>query len=514
MPRSKTRQTPPIAPDNPLNALVRSPLRFVQSIFPWGHGLLEGESGPDTWQCEVLEAVERQLLASSAPVQLAVASGHGVGKTALTAWLVYWFLSTRPHPHIVVTANTMGQLVNKTWRELAKWHKLAKNTAWFHWTATKLYHVEHQETWFASAMPWSADRSEGFAGTHAEHVLMIFDEASAIDEVIWEVASGAMTSPRALWLVFGNPTRNTGRFKECFPGGRFAHRWQTYQVDSRTAKKADQTQIRQWIEDYGEDSDFVRVRVLGQFPHQSSDQFISEALIAQAHQRFRETPAGLYAWAPIVCGVDAAWKGPDESVILVRQGGSLLHREVHREMDPAQLGERVIKVIEEYRPDAVFIDEVGIGASTLLHCRMRGYDVFGVNAGKTKDNPDPEHYHAWGDYMWGQAREWLATVGCLDPDDRVLATQLTAREYSYDHLGRYILESKDEMRGRGLASPDHADALGFTFAQPVTRRGGMRSRGAVIAQTGYNVLDYDRLKRPGYQIARTDYDVFHPPGER
>ena len=130
-------------------------------------------------------------------------------------------MSTRPHPQIVVTANTREQLLKKTFRELSVWHKLLINTGWFTWTATKFYHNDHPETWFAAAVPWSAERPESFAGTHAEHVMLLFDEASGIHDVIWEVAEGAMTTAGAAWLVFGNPTRNTGRFRECF--GKFAH---------------------------------------------------------------------------------------------------------------------------------------------------------------------------------------------------------------------------------------------------------------------------------------------------
>jgi len=175
-------------------------------------------------------------------------------KTALVAWLIYWFISTRPHPQIVVTSNTKSQLETKTWRELAKWHKLAINSHWFEWTATKFYYKQHPETWFAAAIPWSKERSEAFAGTHEQHVLVIFDEASLVDDSIWETTEGAMTQPGAFWCVFGNPTRNTGRFSECFKKiptplaylpGRFPAR---LRWPIRTRSNSGST-------DYGEDSD-------------------------------------------------------------------------------------------------------------------------------------------------------------------------------------------------------------------------------------------------------------------
>jgi hypothetical protein len=240
------------------------------------------------WQEELLEYLGQCIRdghggEDAVAVLLAVASGHGIGKSALVAWIILWFISTRENPQIVVTAGTQEQLRSKTWRELAKWHKLAINRDWFKWTATRLYNVEAPEQWFASAIPWSANNPESFAGTHEKHVLVIFDEASQIDNIIWETTEGAMTTPGAVWIAFGNPTRNTGRFAECW--GRFKHRWKQWQVDSRTAKKANRAQLDQWVQDYGEDSDFVRVRVRGMFPRAGSVQFIPNDLVRNAMQR-------------------------------------------------------------------------------------------------------------------------------------------------------------------------------------------------------------------------------------
>jgi hypothetical protein len=256
-----------------LSGYALDPLGFVRAVFPWGQGALAGEAGPDDWQADLLTALGqalRQAQATGDAVRFAVASGHGVGKTALSAWLVLWFLSTRDHPQVVVTANTAAQLRNKTWRELAKWHRLAANKPWFVWTSDRFVFAESSETWFAAAVPWSKDRPEAFAGTHEKHVLMLFDEASAIADDIWDVAEGAMATPGALWVALGNPTRNSGRFRECFR--RYRHRWTTRGVDSRQARKANGAQIQRWIEDYGEDSDFVRVRVRGVFPRAGNSQ--------------------------------------------------------------------------------------------------------------------------------------------------------------------------------------------------------------------------------------------------
>jgi hypothetical protein len=490
VPKQNRTPAPPQTIEESLAHVADNPLAFVHGAFAWGTGELKEETGPDEWQVAALTFIGEHcldFLDLADAVRFAVASGHGIGKGALVAWIILWYMSTRPHPQVVVTANTKEQLEKKTWRELAKWHQLLidpTHKAWFTWTATKFAHVQHPQTWFASAIPWSENRAEAFAGTHETHVLVIFDEASAIPDIIWETAEGAMTTPGAMFLALGNPTRTTGRFRECFPGGQFAHRWHTLQIDSRTAKKASQAQLQQWVDDYGEDSDFVRIRVRGLFPRASADQFISEALIEQAQLRFQQ--ALRYAFAPIVVGVDVAWKGMDESVILVRQGGQIMEKLVYRELDPAELGQRVIKVILAYQPSAVFIDEVGIGAGTLAYCKMLGHEAIGVNAGKTA--PDDQHYHDWGAYMWGQVKEWLGTIGALDPEDRELAAQLTAREYGYDHTGRTQLESKVDLRVRHR-SPDHADALGFTFAAPVTPRARTDHSRPMAAVTSWDVMN-------------------------
>jgi hypothetical protein len=315
-----------------------NPLGYVLYAFAWGEGELADESGPDAWQHDILtklgEEIRRRDRADAVleAIRVAVASGHGIGKTALIAWIILWFMSTRPNPQVVVTANTESQLTKKTWRELSKWHKRAINADWFTWSATSFKFVERPDTWFASAIPWSEHNSEAFAGTHEKHVLVIYDEGSAIADIIWEVTEGAMTTPGAMWIVFGNPTKNTGRFRECF--GRFRHRWITRQIDSRTAKMASKAQIDQWIDDYGEDSDFVRIRVKGEFPRAGSNQFIASD-VAEAATKYK---AEGFSEFPIVMGVDVARFGDDQTVIAIRQGRRLLPLIKYRGLDHADGG--------------------------------------------------------------------------------------------------------------------------------------------------------------------------------
>jgi hypothetical protein len=461
---------------------------FIMFALPWGESgtALENETGPDTWQIEVLRALTGGEPPRGAPVepiytpknipasislrevermatQIAVASGHGIGKSALVAWIILWFISTRPNPQIVVTANTQTQLTTKTWRELAKWHKLCIHRHWFTWTATKFYLNESPETSFAQAVPWSETNSEAFAGTHEEHVLMIFDEASAIVDKIWEVAEGAMTTPGAKWVCFGNPTRNTGRFRECF--GRFRNRWWRKQVDSRDAKMADKRKIQEWVEDYGEDSDFVRVRVRGVFPRAANNQFIASDVVQKARER--NLPVDVYQHAPKVMGVDVAREGDDQSVILLRQGPKVFPPKRYRVPNLMQLASIVAEQIEKEQPDAVMIDGTGMGAGVVDRLRQLRFQVISVLVG-SKAVLKPDKYFNTRAEIWGRMKDWLEEDVDL-PDDNEIEDDLIGPEYGFDIQDRIQLEKKSDMKKRGLASPDNGDALSLTFYASVAK---------------------------------------------
>lgn len=459
------------------------PLLYVREAFDWGRGDLAEHPGPDDWQAELLAAVGERLRDGASmgdALRVAVASGHGVGKSALVAWLILWAMSTRPHLNGVVTANTGTQLDTKTWRELAVWHKRSINAHWFRWTATRFAQVDHPETWFVAAIPWAKERSEAFAGQHAAHVLVIYDEASAIDDAIWTVSEGAMTTAGAMWFAFGNPTRNTGRFREAF--GRFAHRWMTRQVDSRTARMANQSQIAAWIADYGEDSDFVRVRVRGVFPRAGSAQFIDADTIEAARTR----PVDADGSASLVMGVDVARFGDDQSVIRFRQGRDArsLPPLTFRGIDTMQLAGIVAHWANRVAPAAVFVDGNGVGGGVVDRLRQLRVNVIEVQSGaKARNERDYTNKSA---EMWAGMRDWLKAGGAVD-DSHDLLADLGGREYGFDQNNRLQLEKKDDMKKRGLASPDHADALALTFAEPVGRI-DIRRAAPAVAETEYDVF--------------------------
>lgn len=410
---------------------------------------------PDEWQEQAGNVLSNES-------RIAVSSGHGIGKTRFDASTIHWFLSTRTHPQVVVTANTETQLSTKTWRELVKINEKALNGHWFDHTATRFFLKSASDLWFAAAIAWNEKKPEAFAGTHEKYVLYVFDEASAIPDVIWETSEGAMTSEGAKWIAMGNPTRNTGRFAECF--GRFRHRWHCMQVDSRNSKIADQKQIQQWVDDYGEDSDFVRVRVRGVFPRAGSNQFIDSESI----DKCIEYATIEYEWQAKVFGVDVARFGEDQNCVCIRQGRKVSPLEKWRGLDTMQTAGRVVELYEREKPDMLFIDGGGVGGGVIDRLRelLPRTKVQEVNFGGSPNNSN-KYYNKRAE-MWGDMRDAIKEK--LDiPKDSELIADLTAVEYGFDNKSRIQLEKKDDMKKRGQASPDCGDALALTYADTVIR---------------------------------------------
>lgn len=459
-----------------LAGCTADPYSFVMGAFPWGEEgtRLANESGPEPWQKDILDRIKEGMPLGRA-IQLATASGHGVGKSALVSWLVIWAMATKPDTRGVVTANTETQLKTKTWAELGKWFHMFIGKEMFHLTATALFAKDeaHERTWRIDMVPWSERNTEAFAGLHnkGRRILVVFDEASAIPDIIWETTEGALTDDETqiIWAVFGNPTRNTGRFRECFPGGRFARVWKTKQVDSRQITFTNKDQVEHWIEAYGEDSDFVRIRVKGVFPRTGEMEFISAADVEEAASK----EAISFSHDALVIGVDVARYGANESVIFFRKGRDA--RSIPcirlRGVSVVDLAARVNDVYQQYRVDAIFVDGGGVGGGVVDCIRSLHLHCFDINFGSKPDawgyatGNAGERYANKRAEMWGSMRAWLK--GGSIPPDPDLKQQLVGPTYTFNVRNEILLESKEDMMRRKVDSPDLADALALTFAYPV-----------------------------------------------
>lgn len=455
-------------------------LGFVLACYPWGEpGPLEREDGPDTWQIEFLTKLgaavaERGFDGMHAvdPIRYAVSSGHGIGKSVIVAWVVDWIMSTRPHCQGTVTANTITQLKTKTWASIQRWTKLCLTAGWFVVNSERMYHRDHPESWFVAQQSSKEENSEAFAGQHAKDStsFYIFDEASAIAEPIYEVAEGGLTDGEPMMLLFGNATRSQGRFfQACF--GSMRHRWQPVIIDGRTSRFTNKVLINEWITDYGLDSDFVRVRVLGLPPSASDLQFIGTALV-NAAQRCQ---VAVLPDEPLIAGLDLARGGSDEVVIRFRRGKDA--RAIPAIRVPGELARDSMKIAtmaadvltKDYSGRKVammFVDATGgsIGGPVADRLRQLGHkNVVDVQFGG--ESPDPKMANMRA-YMWSRMRDWLAAGGAIDAS-AALEMDLSGPGYFHDKQDRLLLESKEQMKKRGLDSPDDGDALALTFAQTV-----------------------------------------------
>jgi len=485
------------------------PLAFVMLVFPWGQKgtPLEHQTGPHPWQREMLLRIRDQIATNKNrmangkdPKRLrrAVSSGRGIGKSSLVAWLTLWMLSCNIGSTTIVAANTESQLKSRTWAELGKWHTMAINSHWFDRDTASL----RPAAWFAEALDrdlkvdrgyyyaqaqlWVADNPDAFAGAHnMQGVMLIFDEASGIPQSIFDVSRGFFTEPalHRYWFCFSNPRRNTGPFFELFHKRR--NFWEGIHIDARTVAGKDQEEYNEIIEEHGIDSDIARVEVLGQFPSLGEKQFIGRRLVEEAQERELAHDPG----APLVMGVDVARFGDDQSVIYFRQGrdGRSMPPVKFRKMDTAELAHRVAEFANKYHPDAIFIDGTGVGGGVVDMLRKMKYQIFDVQfAGRAED---PLRYVNKRAECWGRMREWLA-YGAIG-DDKQLADDLPGPEYEFDATGKIKLEGKDQIKKRGKASPDVADALAVTFSASIGRRDLRSSSRRPVRMAGG--LDYQVL---------------------
>ena len=461
-------------------ALCRyDPLAWSRFAFDWGHGELTGYRGARQWQTEAFADIAAHLKNPETrhmPMMLARASGHGIGKSEFIGMLVNWALSTCDDCKVVLTSNTDTQLRTKTAPEVGKWQRLSITREWFDVSATSIAvrDKSHAKTWRADFVPWSEHNTEAFAGLHnkGKRILLVFDEASAIADKVWEVAEGALTDEETeiIWVAFGNPTRNTGRFRECFR--RYKHRWNHAQIDSRTVEGTNKAQIAKWAEDYGEESDFFKVRVRGMFPSMSARQFISEADVAAAYGR--HVPESAYAFAPKIITVDPAWEGDDEFVIGFRQGLVFRILETFAKNDNDLVAaQKIARYEDELGADAVFVDA---GFGTGIKSAGEGLGRFWTLVWFANKSDDAGCLNKRAE-MWKAARDWLKDGGAI-PDDPTLRDELQAPEIVPRADGKIQIESKKDMKARGVPSPNRADALVLSFAFPVLPRGAGNGQAA------------------------------------
>lgn len=482
---------------------------FVLYAFPWGKPNTPLESRQiRSWQRDELQKITEVIRNNRArmangqdpvPDQSATVSGRGVGKSTLVAWLTLWNMTCNVGSSTIVTANTEAQLLSKTWPELGNWYTYLINKHWFELAGLSLKPAPWFERgvaedlqinpkyYFAQATLWSEENPDAFAGHHNMYgTLLVFDEASGIPKPIWDVSEGYFTEPvlHRYWQVFSNGRRNEGPFFECFH--KFRQFWRRRQLDSRTVEGTDKGVLQKIIDKYGIDSDTARIEVRGMFPQAGSDQFIARDLVVDATTReLVKDP-----WSPVIMGVDPARFGDDEMVVRFRQGRDARSFPVlvWKGLDTTQQIARTAEWIEKVNPDGVCIDS-GAGGGLIDGLRALKFVVHEIAFGGKSTNP---RYANKRTEMWAELRDWLPT-GCIDDHDD-LCSDLPGPKYYFPGTSDVIgLEPKKAMKERGLASPNHGDALALTFAKRFPHKAVNAARKMVsgLRQRVAKGMDYD-----------------------
>ncbi len=435
----------------------------------------------DMWRPDLEDFQVEALQELSRTGRIAIRSGHGVGKTTLLAWISLWHMCVFYPQKTPCTAPSAPQLEDVLWPEIAFWHRKMPEV----WQNNIVYKSERmelkggEEESFAVARTARKEKPEALQGFHSQNLLFLIDEASGVEDIIFEVAQGALSTPSAKVVMTSNPTRTSGYFYDAFH--RLRSRWHCMHVPCSSSSRVSDQYSEDMLAKYGEDSNVYRVRVLGEFPKVEDDAVIGLELCESAKAR----DVALVATAKPVWGVDVARFGDDRSALAKRQGNHQTEPvRSWRNKDTMQLSGLIYQEWQatpvNERPDSICVDVIGIGAGVVDRLRELDLPVFGVNVAEAPSVKD--RYMRQRDELWFEARDWLQARDVKLADDDELIAELTLPKYEVTSGGKLKVESKDEIKKRGVISPDLADAFCLTFA--VKHSGGaMKKARKVIRRT-------------------------------
>ena len=417
--------------------------------------------------------------------RVSVKSGQGVGKTAATAIIVLWFLTCFPYPRIVATAPTKQQLNDVLWSEVAKWQeKSPVLKRILKWTKTYIYMKGYEKRWFAVAR--TATKPENMQGFHEDNMLFIVDEASGVADAIMEAILGTLSGENNKLLMLGNPTKTSGVFYDSHTKDRSLYKCHT--VNSETVSRVNKTNIEGLKRKYGENSNVVRVRVYGEFPLQEDDVFIPLSLIEKSIMTDYDEDEPIYQ---IDIGCDVARFGDDKTVIGYRVGRRAeIYKKFHGQDTMktakivAQLGTELIAKHKDIKCIPIKVDDGGVGGGVVDKLRELKKDypkrygwmmIVPVHFGMPIKH---KYYNDTTTYMMSVVRELISDVDeegnpkeveLILPNDSDLVGQLSCRKYDFKGNGKQYVESKKDMKERGLSSPDEADCI-LLVCLPVSRK--------------------------------------------
>ena len=415
---------------------------------------------PVAWQAEAMRA----LIADD---KISIRSGHGVGKSSMLAWTVIWWLCTRAPAKVACTAPTAHQLQDVLWSEIGHWHgKMIQELKDLLDIRKEYIYVNGRaQDCFAVARTARQEQPEAFQGFHSPNMLFIVDEASAVPDIIFQVGQGAMSTKGAKAIMVGNPNRLSGFFYDSFHSNRAL--WKNFHVRCQDSPLASEKYIADMKLQYGEDHDVFRIRVLGDFPRGEANAVLELAKVEAAVGKKIDSPAA------VIWGVDVARQGADRSTLAKRRGSALLEpvqwKNGFDNMEVAGwIMNEFLKTPDHEKPFAICIDVIGYGAGVYDRLKELGLPVKAINVANSAK--DGKLYSRLRDELWFRAQEWFNGEVSM-PDDPALISELVSVTYWYESNGKIKVEGKDDLKDRGLRSPDLADAFCLTFAytSPINR---------------------------------------------
>lgn len=435
------------------------PVEFVEDVIG---------AKPDTEQAKILRSL-------AANPMTAVRSGHGIGKSAVQAWAIIWFICTRPYPKIPCTAPTQHQLYDILWAEVSKW--LRSNPALQReiiWTQERVYMAGAKEEWFAVAR--TSNTPDALQGFHSESLLFIIDEASGVDDKVFEPVLGALSTEGARLLMCGNPTQLQGFFYDAFHKNRAEYH--TIHVDDRNSPRVSQEYIDRIRTMYGEDSDVFRVRVAGDFPKSEKDVFIPLSMVEKSiNTDWKESEKPL----SVHIGCDVARFGDDKTVIGYKIDEKIYFHQKIQGQDTVRTAHEIAllgcRLVDKYHLETaipVKIDDGGVGGGVtdnLRQIKRSDPDRFwwlSIVPVKFGQIIKHKYYHDTTTYMMAVVKKLLQTIDddgkekpveLILPDDADLAAQLSTRKYGVTEKSKVKIESKKDVKARGQPSPDEADCV-------------------------------------------------------
>jgi phage terminase large subunit len=413
---------------------------------------------PDPWQIEVLQCYQQRER------RISIRSAHGVGKTAVVAWMSIHHLLFRFPQKTAATAPSRPQAFDAYFAEVKHWIKKLPQPLreLLDVKADRIELKAAPQSSFLSVRTSRQDQPEALQGIHSDNVLLIVDEASGVPEGVFEAAAGSMSGEQATTVLIGNPVRTSGLFFDTHT--RLQSTWKTFHVSAFDSQRVSDDFIKEMGERYGESSNAYRVRVLGEFPLVDDDSVIPYHLIEEARLRdLKPHPESGVVW-----GLDVARFGSDRSALCKRQGSVVLEPvKTWKGLDLMQLTGVVqneyISTPPSMRPKAIYVDAIGLGAGVADRLRELGVPVRAVNVSESPALKGT--YLNLKAELWFRAKEWLQSrVAKLPEHDGNLCSELSVPKYKFNSSGRLQIESKEEIKKRSLPSPDAADAFVLTFA--------------------------------------------------